>query len=29
MPENIWEDLRREIEAQTTGFTYSTAKGSF
>jgi cyclic di-GMP phosphodiesterase len=29
MPENIWEDLRREIEAQTTGFTYSTAKASF
>jgi len=27
MPNNIWEDLRREIDAQSTGFSYS-AKGS-
>jgi len=26
MPNNIWEDLRREIDAQSTGFSYSCQK---
>ena len=26
MPENIWQDLRKEIDAQSSGLTYSTAK---
>jgi len=28
MPENIWEDLRKDIDSQISRFTYSTAKSS-
>jgi putative nucleotidyltransferase with HDIG domain len=29
MPDNIWTDLRKEIDAQSSGFSYSAAKGAF
>jgi putative nucleotidyltransferase with HDIG domain len=28
MPDNIWEDLRKEIDAQSSGLTYSTARAA-